>query len=112
MQGHDRRVRVGPASLPSRERPEEATELLVERGYDACEIEFGRGFWMEWDFAHRLGALAPDADVALSIHAPLAAFLGHADYGGRKHLAHRAPRASGVEGSRGSVRLGGDGPRA
>jgi sugar phosphate isomerase/epimerase len=74
------RFRVGPSSVPSHERPEEAIELLAERGYDACEIELGRGFWMEWDFAHRLGAPARGADVALSIHAPLAAFLGHTDY--------------------------------
>jgi len=78
-------IRVGPGSLPSRETAEEAIELLVFRGYGACEIDFGDGFWMDWDYAHRLGQLAPQAGVALSIHAPLAAFLGHAEYGGRKH---------------------------
>ena len=76
-------IRVGPGSLPSRESADEAIELLVFRGYDAAEIDFGDGFWMEWDFAHRLGELAPAAGVALSIHAPLAAFLGHAVHGGR-----------------------------
>ena len=79
------RIRVGPAGLPSHESPDEAVRLLLERGYDACEIEFGRGFWMDWRFAERLGRVARRADLALSIHAPMAAFMGHVDTGSRKH---------------------------
>jgi deoxyribonuclease-4 len=60
-------------------------EQLVERGYEACEIDFGDGFWMDWDFARRLGELARKAAVRLSVHAPLAGFMGHAERGGRKH---------------------------
>jgi deoxyribonuclease IV len=52
-------------------------ELLVERGYTACEIDFEGGFWMDWDFAGRLGKLAGEAGIALSVHAPIPAFLGH-----------------------------------
>ena len=78
-------VHVGPGGIPSRESAETAVELLVSHGYNACEIDFGDGFWMDWDFARRLGGLARHAGVALSLHAPLAAFLGHADSGGRKH---------------------------
>jgi len=78
-------VRIGPGGIPSRESAETALELLVEHGYDACEIDFGDGFWMEWDYAQRLGVLARDYGVALSLHAPLAAFLGHPEPGGRKH---------------------------
>jgi deoxyribonuclease IV len=72
-------IRYGPARLPSRESPEEAVELLAERGYSACEIDFEGGFWMkdEWSFATRLGELAGEAGIALSVHAPIAAFLGH-----------------------------------
>jgi deoxyribonuclease-4 len=70
-------IRVGPAFVPSRERPEEAVESLVQRGYTACEIDFEGGFWMDWDYASRFGALASEAGIALSIHAPIAAFLGH-----------------------------------
>jgi deoxyribonuclease-4 len=71
--------------LPSRESAEEAIDLLVSGGYDAAVIDFGDGFWMDWDYAHRLGGLAHRAGVALSVHAPLAAFLGHVEYRGRKH---------------------------
>jgi deoxyribonuclease IV len=60
-------------------------DRLVERGYDACEIDFGDGFWMDWDFARRLGEVARQAAIRLSVHAPLAGFMGHAERGGRKH---------------------------
>jgi deoxyribonuclease-4 len=79
------RVRVGPGGLPSRESPEAAIRLLTGAGFDACEIDFGDGFWMDPEFARRLGELAREADLALSIHAPLPAFLGHVEAGGRKH---------------------------
>src|SRR2546425_12520970 len=78
-------VYSGPGGLPSRESPETSVERLVDRGYDACEIDFGDGFWMDWDFARRLGEVAPEAKVRFSVHAPLAAFLGHVERGGRKH---------------------------
>ncbi len=78
-------VRVGPSGVPSHDSADEAVKLLAARGYDACEIEFGRGFWMDWTFAARLRRRALKDGIALSVHAPLAAFLGHAEYGGRKH---------------------------
>ena len=78
------RIRLGPARFPSRESPEEAVDLLLERGYDACEIDFESGFWMDYDFAGRLGELAREHDVALSVHAPLFGFMGHLETTGRK----------------------------
>jgi deoxyribonuclease IV len=73
------RMRFGPARVPSRESPEAAVELLLERGYTACEIDFEGGFWMkpEWEWAARFGELARKNKVALSVHAPIAAILGH-----------------------------------
>jgi deoxyribonuclease-4 len=72
-------IRFGPARLPSRESPEAALEILLERGYTACEIDFEGGFWMkdEYEFARRLGELAAEAEIVLSVHAPIAAFPGH-----------------------------------
>lgn len=78
-------IRVGPGGIPSRESPATSVELLRQRGYDACEIDFSDGFWMDWDYARQLGSMARDAGIALSIHAPLAAFLGHVEPGSRKH---------------------------
>jgi deoxyribonuclease-4 len=80
-------VRFGPARVPSRESAEAAMEVLLERGYSACEIDFESGFWMEYDFAARLGELARAHGVALSVHAPLAGFMGHAERGRKLNMA-------------------------
>jgi len=77
-------IRVGPARFPSRESTEEALDILLERGYTACEIDFESGFWMDYPFAERLGELAREHDIALSVHAPLFGFMGHLEASGRK----------------------------
>jgi deoxyribonuclease IV len=78
------RIRVGPARMPSRESPKQAIETVVGRGYSACEIDFESGFWMDYPFAERLGEIAREHDVALSVHAPLFGFMGHLEASGRK----------------------------
>jgi deoxyribonuclease-4 len=70
--------------MPSRESPEQAIEILLARGYDACEIDFESGFWMDYPFAERLSELARESDIALSVHAPLFGFMGHLEASGRK----------------------------
>src|SRR5437764_9013600 len=74
-------IKYGPARMPSRESPEAAIEGLQARGLSACEIDFESKFWMDYGFAERLGALAREHGIALSIHAPLAGFMGHAERG-------------------------------
>jgi deoxyribonuclease-4 len=81
------RIRVGPARIPSRESPEAAVSLLVAAGYSACEIDFEGGFWMDYTWAERLGDVAREHDLALSVHAPLAAFMGHAERGKKLNMA-------------------------
>src|SRR5262245_3480086 len=78
------RIRVGPARMPSRDSPEKAIELVLDRGYDACEIDCESGFWMDYPFAERLGEVVRENDVALSVHAPLFGFMGHVEPSGRK----------------------------
>jgi deoxyribonuclease-4 len=80
-------LRFGPARVPSRETPEAAVEILLERGYTACEIDLAGGFWMDYDFAGRFGELARGAGIVLSVHAPLAAFMGHAERGKKLNMA-------------------------
>jgi deoxyribonuclease-4 len=70
--------------VPSRETPEAAVELLLECGYDACEIDFESGFWMDYPWAERFGEVAREQDVALSVHAPLFGWVGHLEASGRK----------------------------
>jgi deoxyribonuclease-4 len=80
-------LRFGPARIPSRESPEEAIALLQERGYTACEIDFEGKFWMDYPWAERLGELASAAGIVLSVHAPIAGFVGHAERGKKLNMA-------------------------
>ena len=80
-------VRVGLSRLPSRESPQAAVEQLAELGFRACELDFAGGFWMDKDFAAALGQCAADHDIALSVHAPIPAFLGHVDRGAKYRRA-------------------------
>jgi deoxyribonuclease-4 len=82
-----RRLHFGPARVPSRESPEAAVEALLERGYSACELDFEGKFWMDYDFAERFGELARDNDIVLSVHAPIAGFMGHAERGKKLNMA-------------------------
>jgi deoxyribonuclease IV len=80
-------IRIGPARVPSRESPEAAVELLLERGYTACEIDFEGKFWMDYPWAERLGEIARQADIALSVHAPIAGFMGHLERDRKYNMA-------------------------
>jgi deoxyribonuclease-4 len=80
-------IHFGPARVPSRETPGAAIEILVTRGYTACEIDLGGGFWMDYDFAAEFGELAREAGIVLSAHAPLAGFMGHAERGKKLNMA-------------------------
>jgi deoxyribonuclease-4 len=98
------KLHYGPARVPSHESPEEAVELLQERGFSACEIDFEGKFWMDYAFAERFGELAREVDIVLSVHAPIAGFMGHAERGKKLNMAvgmldHSAgiAKASGAE---------------
>ena len=80
-------LHFGPARVPSRESPEAAIALLQERGYTACEIDFEGRFWMDYPWAERLGELARGAGIVLSVHAPIAGFVGHAERGKKLNMA-------------------------
>ncbi len=81
------KLHFGPARVPSRESPEAAVELLQERGYTACEIDFEGKFWMDYPWAERLGELARAAKIVLSVHAPIAGFLGHLERDKKHRMA-------------------------
>src|SRR3954463_5831858 len=81
------KLHYGPARVPSRDTPEAAIELLQERGFTACEIDFEGKFWMDYPWAERLGELARDAGIVLSVHAPIAGFMGHAERGKKLNMA-------------------------
>ena len=70
-------VRFGPSGLPQAASFEEAAEALAAQGYRAVEIGFAGGFWLDYETAPQLAAALQAADISLSVHAPLAAFMGH-----------------------------------
>jgi deoxyribonuclease-4 len=81
------RVRFGPARVPSRESPAAAIALLRKRGFNACEIDFEGGFWMDYDWAAEFGKRAREAKIALSVHAPIAGFMGHVERDKKQRMA-------------------------
>jgi deoxyribonuclease IV len=81
------KIRFGPARVPSRESAEVAIALLQERGFDACEIDFEGKFWMDYDWAVRFGELARKAKIVLSVHAPIAGFMGHVERDKKQRMA-------------------------
>ena len=81
------RVRFGPARVPSRESPAAAIALLKKRGFNACEIDFEGGFWMDYDWAAEFGKRAREAKIALSVHAPIAGFMGHVERDKKQRMA-------------------------
>src|ERR687887_2876951 len=81
------KVRFGPARVPSRESPEAAIALLQERGYTACEIDFEGKFWMDYPWAEQFGKLARKAKIVLSVHAPIAGFMGHVERDKKQRMA-------------------------
>jgi deoxyribonuclease IV len=80
-------IRYGPSGLPEAPTFEESFAALAADGYRACEIGFVSGFWLNYEEAPLFAAAAAVADVALSVHAPLAAFMGHADRGKKFKMA-------------------------
>jgi deoxyribonuclease-4 len=80
-------LRFGPGDLPAADSFEHATAQLQASGFTACEIGFVNKFWLDYDGAEQLGAATRDADIALSVHAPLAAFMGHTERSKKFNMA-------------------------
>jgi deoxyribonuclease IV len=80
-------LHFGPARVPSRESPEAAVELLLDRAHTACEIDFEGGFWMDYPWAEQFGALARENGIVLSVHAPIAGFMGHVERDKKQRMA-------------------------
>ena len=81
------KLRFGPARVPSRESPATAIALLRDRGYTACEIDFESGFWMDYPWAEEFGKLARKHRITLSLHAPIAGFMGHVERDKKQRMA-------------------------
>jgi deoxyribonuclease-4 len=72
-------IRVGPSGLPDASSFEAAAGWLADEGYRAVEIGFVNGFWLSYDDAPLLAETLREHDILVSVHAPLAAFMGHVE---------------------------------
>ncbi len=82
-----RRLHFGPARVPARDTPQSAVAALLEHGHSACEIDFEGRFWMDYEYAETFGRLCAEHDIVLSVHAPIAGFMGHAERGKKLNMA-------------------------
>lgn len=74
------RLRFGIAGPKGVKDPAEIIETVVRGGYAACEIQFVTEFFLKEPECKRLGELARDAGIALSVHAPYFAALTTKDW--------------------------------
>ena len=81
------RLRFGPSGFDVVDDPEAALAELAAAGFDAVEVGFVRGFNLDYPDAERLGEAARAHDIAVSVHAPLAGFMGHLDLGKKYKMA-------------------------
>ena len=80
-------MRFGPSGFDVVDDPEAALAELAAAGFDAVEVGFVRGFNLDYPDAERLGEAARAHDIAVSVHAPLAGFMGHLDLGKKYKMA-------------------------
>src|SRR4051794_14610901 len=99
-----RQLHFGPAIESAVNAPGDVVAALLDRGMTACEIPPSGKLWNDYEAATAFGALAAAADIALSLHAPIAGFMGHAERGKKLNMAfgmldHSAgiARAAGAE---------------
>jgi deoxyribonuclease-4 len=81
------RLHYGPSVDSAVDSPAELVAMLQARGMSACEIPPSGRFWNDYPLATELGELAAAAGIVLSLHAPIAGFMGHAERGKKLNMA-------------------------
>jgi deoxyribonuclease-4 len=81
------RLRYGPSVDTSVDDPAAVVAALVARGMTACELPPSGRFWNDYAAATELGERAAAAGIAVSLHAPIAGFMGHAERGRKLNMA-------------------------
>jgi deoxyribonuclease-4 len=81
------KLHYGPAVDSAVDVPQQVIDGLLERGLTACEVPPSGKFWNDYEAATELGELAAANDIVLSLHAPIAGFMGHAERGKKLNMA-------------------------
>jgi len=82
-----KKLQYGPSIDGAVNAPQDVVDALVARGLTACEVPPSGRFWNDYDLAAELGEQVASAGIALSLHAPLAGFMGHAERGRKLNMA-------------------------
>jgi deoxyribonuclease-4 len=80
-------LHFGPAVDSAVNSPAEVIAALQSRGMTACEIPPSGKLWNDYDAATAFGAAAAEAGIVVSLHAPIAGFMGHAERGKKLNMA-------------------------
>jgi deoxyribonuclease-4 len=81
------RLRYGPSLDTSADAPLELVDALLARGMTACELPPSGKLWNDYATATEFGERAAAAGVSVSLHAPIAGFMGHAERGKKLNMA-------------------------
>jgi sugar phosphate isomerase/epimerase len=81
------RLRYGPSLDTSVDAPADLVDALVAGGMTACELPPSGKLWNDYDAATAFGKHAAAAGVSVSLHAPIAGFMGHAERGKKLNMA-------------------------
>ena len=85
----------GPARVRPGRAPRRRSRCSRERGYTACEIDFEGGSGWSKAWAGGSASSPASAGIALSVHAPLAGFMGHVERDKKHRMADRHARPLG-----------------
>src|SRR3954452_20022387 len=80
-------LHYGPAIESAVDSPADVVPALRRRGMTACEIPPSGKLWNDYEATTAFGAAAAAAGIAVSLHAPIAGFMGHAERGKKLNMA-------------------------
>jgi len=73
------KIRFGPSGLPDLGGLQEGLQALKKMGFDACEFDFVREFWMDKETASGARVLVEDLGLSVRAHAPFYGVLSQDD---------------------------------
>jgi deoxyribonuclease-4 len=73
------RIRFGPSGLPDLGGMSRSLVAINEMGFDACEFDFVRDFWLDKKTAYRARERIAELDISIRAHAPFYGVLSQAD---------------------------------
>jgi deoxyribonuclease-4 len=73
------RIRFGPSGLPDLGGMRQSLSAINEMGFDACEFDFVRDFWLDKKTAYRAHERIAELDISVRAHAPFYGVLSQAD---------------------------------